>query len=114
ELDSARSGDVARPFTEVRAGDVVCEREISADVETAGVDEVMQVEGVEELPAKLEVHFFADPGVLDERDVHVLKVRTPQIGDARSAADVPESIERRQRLERADIEERAFGGGEFI
>src|SRR5262245_13080376 len=75
DLDSARRGDIARPSAEVRVSDVVCEREIPADIEAARIDEVMLVEGIEELPTNLEVQSFTDPGVLDEREVHVFVVR---------------------------------------
>src|SRR5262245_53368572 len=104
DLDGARGADITRPFAEVRTGDVVGEREISADVEAARIDEVMQVEGVEELRANLEVHFFTDPGVFDNRDVHVLVVRASQIGNSQATACVSELRERRQRLERVKVE----------
>src|SRR6266404_775972 len=78
----------------------------------------MLVERVKEPESDLEVSALSDGGVLRNRKVHVLRVRTSQVGDPRSHARVSEGsrtgwacarwFEASERLECRRVEKRTF------
>jgi hypothetical protein len=111
-LDCSRRTHSAIPLAEVantiaKATDVVIESKTrSLVVDVSSREEVMLVEGVEELESKLEVQLLCQSRIFRQRKVGVFCVGSSEVRDSRTRTCVPERAEIRHWLEGIHIQQR--------
>ena len=79
KLNCTWIADSARPATKVWTGKVGIKWEVSANIETTCINEIMLVPHIEKFRPNLEIHFFHNPCVFDNGKIGVGECRPSEI-----------------------------------